>query len=73
MNMTEVLKASARRPIGRRSRYRSGKRKEVLALSLTPECIAQINEMTARHAVGSRSEFMEALVWWAARRKRLLQ
>lgn len=71
--MTLALHVKARRPLGRRSRYRSGKAKRVCALSLTSECVAQLDDLTARENVGNRSEFVEALVWWAARRKRLLR
>ena len=73
MNMTVAVQTKARRPLGRRSRYRSGSAKQGVAISLTKECVAQLDEMTKRESVGNRSEFVEALVWWAARRKKLLR
>ena len=71
--MTAIVQAKARRTLGRRSRSRSGAPKQVVSISLTRERVAQLDDLTTRVTIGNRSEFVEALIWWASRQTRLLR
>ena len=35
--------------------------------------VAQLDDLTTRVTIGNRSEFVEALIWWASRQTRLLR
>ena len=58
--------------LGRRSAFRSKTPKVPIALSVTPECVAQIKVEVARAAQENRSVWFEDVVWKIARRARPL-
>ncbi len=58
--------------LGRRSEFRSKKPKVPIALSFTPECVAQIKVEVARAKKKNRSVWFEDVVWKIARRARPL-
>ena len=54
--------------LGRRSAFRSKKPKVPIALSFTPECVAQIKVEVKRAKKENRSVWFEDVVWKIARR-----
>ena len=66
---TARTRTTTKKPLGRRSVYRSKKPKVIKSYSMTVECAEQVAEMIARQDKNA-SEWHEDVMWRESRRKR---